>query len=311
MKTSITVTRPSFALRVGRALTVVGFAGFLLGAEAEVPISGEKAVFMGGTYIVQGIQSQAVKQAVLDTGAAVSHELPLIKAVGAKLTRTQYQRLLTNPAVSHIHANQAVETSVKPTSNGNGGSADSADSDSVRGNPDLSFDSTVGWLIGNVGDTDLTIKQIDITWPAQNGGLLAVDYDRYEIHQDNLDGTNAVVYPAPSTGNKIRKNSSGELRFSFSSAPTEDAEGYSINVIFNEGPMVEYTPGQGMPVQVKGNRQTFYPELINADALHLEGTTGDGVTIAVVDSGLWKNKALSENTRRESRIKAYYDANLD
>jgi hypothetical protein len=32
-------------------------------------------------------------------------------------------------------------------------------------------------------------------------------------------------------------------------------------------------------------RDTFYPSQVRADQLHLEGITGDGITIAVVDSG--------------------------
>jgi subtilisin family serine protease len=37
--------------------------------------------------------------------------------------------------------------------------------------------------------------------------------------------------------------------------------------------------------------ETNYPMLVGADALHEAGITGDGVTIAVLDTGLWSDKA--------------------
>ncbi|HJN52999.1 MAG TPA: hypothetical protein QF924_21385 [Pseudomonadales bacterium] len=54
-------------------------------------------------------------------------------------------------------------------------------------------------------------------------------------------------------------------------------------------------------------RDTFYPSQVRADQLHLEGITGDGITIAVVDSGLGYHHPLIENTRGDNRLLAIFD----
>ena len=56
---------------------------------------------------------------------------------------------------------------------------------------------------------------------------------------------------------------------------------------------------------------THYPTLAGAELLHDEGITGYGVTVAVLDTGVSSNKALTENTWRHDRLLAHYDAILD
>ena len=57
--------------------------------------------------------------------------------------------------------------------------------------------------------------------------------------------------------------------------------------------------------------ETFYPTHLGADLLHQEGIDGSGVTIAVLDSGIFGDNGLDKNTQGVDRLLAYYDSVLD
>ena len=71
--------------------------------------------------------------------------------------------------------------------------------------------------------------------------------------------------------------------------------------------MIEYASQSSLPMQGR-RRDTFFPSLVDADLLHVQGITGKGVGVAIIDTGSWANKSLSRNTVGKPRISAYYDA---
>ncbi|MEX2366817.1 MAG: S8 family serine peptidase, partial [Pseudohongiellaceae bacterium] len=75
---------------------------------------------------------------------------------------------------------------------------------------------------------------------------------------------------------------------------------YTAGKVLNEG--------TGSQPQQGRHRQTFFPRLIDADILHEEGVTGQGIGVAVIYTGIWENQALNRNTNGDKRIVAYYDA---
>jgi len=54
--------------------------------------------------------------------------------------------------------------------------------------------------------------------------------------------------------------------------------------------------------------ETHYPVLIGAAGLHKQGITGKGVTVAVLDTGLWKSSTTEFTANGRPRILAQYDA---
>ena len=60
-----------------------------------------------------------------------------------------------------------------------------------------------------------------------------------------------------------------------------------------------------------GTKPTFFPDLVGARALHEKNITGRGVTIAILDTGLWSDEGLLLNTKGHSRMKHSYDALTD
>ena len=63
-------------------------------------------------------------------------------------------------------------------------------------------------------------------------------------------------------------------------------------------------------LQVAGTPQpdTYYPTLVEANQLHDEGITGQGVTVAVLDTGVWEGGWLARDTNSNWRIAGHYDA---
>src|SRR5262245_38209771 len=59
--------------------------------------------------------------------------------------------------------------------------------------------------------------------------------------------------------------------------------------------------------------ETYYPAEVAASTLHQGGVTGRGVTVAVLDTGVWSNKGPLQATSygRSPRVLAQYDVILD
>jgi len=53
---------------------------------------------------------------------------------------------------------------------------------------------------------------------------------------------------------------------------------------------------------------TAYPQTVAADRLHAQGTTGANVTIAILDSGYWKNSVVDTSSLGLGRVLVQYDA---
>jgi serine protease AprX len=66
-------------------------------------------------------------------------------------------------------------------------------------------------------------------------------------------------------------------------------------------------PGIGSPI----GQDTHFPTLVGADGLHAEGTDGYGVTIALLDTGVFPHWGLARRPDGSPRILAGYDAVTD
>ncbi|NNE33996.1 MAG: S8 family serine peptidase [Rhodothermales bacterium] len=88
------------------------------------------------------------------------------------------------------------------------------------------------------------------------------------------------------------------------------AKGLEKNTESANEPTADYGSGNGDTSwdAYMNAAYTHYPGRIGADLLHSQGITGRGVTIAVLDSGIFGRAALSENTAGDLRVLAQYDA---
>ena len=83
----------------------------LLSAVVLPRLSGEPPT---ASYIVQGASLAEVRSAVEALGGEITHELGVIRAVGARLTPAQHQALRRSEAVRRLYDNGRVETARKP-----------------------------------------------------------------------------------------------------------------------------------------------------------------------------------------------------
>lgn len=65
---------------------------------------------------------------------------------------------------------------------------------------------------------------------------------------------------------------------------------------------------QLLPAYMDNDSNTHFNDLIGASALHFQGIKGQGVGIAVLDSGLWSHPDLDHNTAASNRVPVAFDA---
>ena len=76
--------------------------------ETDPAAETETAAGEASPFIVQGTDLAAVTAAVEEVGGAVTHELKIIRAVGARLTAAQRAALAEHPAVTRIYEDRKV-----------------------------------------------------------------------------------------------------------------------------------------------------------------------------------------------------------
>ena len=136
--------RRRLTLTLGLGLLVVGLAGpTAIGAETRA-------------FIVQADDPAAARAAVERVGARVTHELGIIRAVGAELTAAQ-RHALAGMAGVRVHANRTA-------------GVDSAGCD-VESGTRLLEGKKLTWQIGNFGSDPVTLAGIHLGWPSANGEL--------------------------------------------------------------------------------------------------------------------------------------------
>ena len=88
------------------------------------------------------------------------------------------------------------------------------------------------------------------------------------------------------------------------SAESYDGDNSSAPLLRVEYAIAGTPPAPAVPDSV-------YNELINADLLHNEGYTGEGVTVAVIDTGFLADEALTKKGNGSARQVMQYDAITD
>jgi len=103
--------------------TVFAFIGLAFGmSQAPQPVT-------ESSYIIQGSSLADVRALVVRQGGEITHELGVIRAVGATLTPAQVKALRAHAGIQRVYDNGAVEVAGKPVKNDDSGSG--------RGNSDV------------------------------------------------------------------------------------------------------------------------------------------------------------------------------
>lgn len=250
--------------------------------------------------LLQGEKLEAIRTAVRESGATLTHDLPIISAVGARMNADQLAQLSALPFVERVIDDLAYNPEPEME---NDLECPLAGSLALRWQG-----ASASWTLFNKGPMARKLDQIHIKWPPDLGDLQGVTLDGKAI---------PVAKPAPDAAQlsvalspwELAADSTALLGITFSEAPENPAAVQNdIELKVSAGPdcSTKLVPSYELPAQ-----DSYFPTVSGASLLHRYGVTGQGVTVAVLDSGLWESPAfVREDTAGKPRILARYDAIL-
>jgi len=256
--------------------------------------------------LLQGSSTPELAQLVRSSGGKLTHELHIIDAVGAELTDPQLEQVTESPLVTRHIDDLALST--PPVAEGD----NEAPSCRVGGNLELAFTGRgISWTLHNLLEDPARLASLKLTWPQSLGQVRKVVLAGREI--DPASDRDAAPYALelnlePGTGPLLKEE--GILLVEFASLPEETAAGikllqsdFTATAAFEGGCSTSLVPGY------PDNHENYhYAEVVGAAELHRNGITGRGVTVAVLDSGLWEAPPLARDTRGKPRVVARYNA---
>jgi len=258
--------------------------------------------------MLQGKAGANLQQLVEHNGGRVTHDLHIINAVGAMVSRQQLDTILESPLVTRFIDDLSTNgPEVEPPEKGSGKC-------DVGGALELDIsDSQLVWHLYNKRSEAAQLLSIEFSWPEALGGIKSMSLG------------DAVLDPS-----LYKSSRQGEVSFELNNetAPIV-AKTSKLEIVFTpkSKAWVQNPPVQGdfditakfagdcstklIPGYINNHEDSYFPTVVGADALHLHSITGKGVNVAIVDSGLWETQALAKDTNGNPRILARYDAIKD
>ena len=250
--------------------------------------------------LLQGDDVGALVALVEQAGGTVSHQLDVLKAVGVEASPSQLREISKSAHVHRIIDDTRV-------------ALNSVEQCVVSGEHllQLGGDHELVWKLDNHDGLSATLDSVELSWPATLGELRQLHYGDALLAR-NIPGNSirltASEFAEAGATFPLAASESALLGMQFEAAPASIAEvkqsELDITLTYQEGCAVDLVRGYD-----DYDTDTYYPTVVNADKLHKMGVTGRGVTVAVIDSGLWAEAdALALNTEGVNRIVATYDA---
>lgn len=258
--------------------------------------------------MLQGDSEDAYQQIIREVEAVdaeISHRLPIINAVGARVSTAQLESITDSPAVDRL-IDDLDTVSPEPEN------PEEENACSAAASLELHYrESAAHWRLYNKGDSDIELLDVSLKAPKALGDLAGLLWagEPMPLLETSPDGDTRPATLVPVTPQHIASHDNIELSLRFH-RPVEAAKhpqrDFTLEARFGEDCVVELIPGYA-----DNSADTYYPTVSGADLLHRHGITGDGVTVAVLDSGLWDTESITRNTRGSMRVLARYDAVSD
>ncbi|AQA18250.1 hypothetical protein BST95_08410 [Halioglobus japonicus] len=250
--------------------------------------------------MLQGESADAMAALVATHKGEITHQLPIIDAVGAQLNRQQLEAILVSDKVHRYIDDLAFDPPdeyTEPSSDCN-----------VAGYLQLEFSpDSMRWRLINKSDAPAKATQIDMTWPAAWGAVTRASVGDSNVAADTLPNTPGKMSLALSQTTTTPFSGTAHLEIEFANkddAPSPERQNkVSAAIHFGENCKVE-----SPPAYPDNHNDFYYATVAGADSLHLHDIRGAGVTVAVLDSGLWEHDHLSLNTQGQPRVLGRYDA---
>lgn len=247
-------------------------------------------------YLVQGTDYQNLKDSLSAEGIGASEEFPLINALSVTLDDQQKRLLESKPAITRIIDH--VDSLEAPSDD----DASASDNCAYLGSIFMrSTPSSLVWPIRRKDHRTSYLLNVELTWPAEYGAGLSVFFDSKPIPHEHavIQGERAFL----TLSNKLALQQDEHLLSLIfdQKAPTQSELTGTLTFSDNcSSPLVKS--------YAENNDDTHFNRLIGASSLHELGVLGQGVAIAVLDSGLWSHPDLELDTKGNQRILARFDA---
>ncbi|WOJ93406.1 S8 family peptidase [Congregibacter variabilis] len=250
--------------------------------------------------MLQGSDLDVIAKSVRSHGATITHHLPIINALGARMSAAQLSAIKENtPGIQRVIDDLAWQPEPEAPDIG---------PCPLKAAIELSWDAnTASWRLFNKDDAPLVIAQGKIAWPQELGSLEAARWGSTPL---SLTATPDIPRDLVWTGEKpliIGANDSVAVHFKFDTAPSAAAA--LQNQMTLHANVAKDCQVALVPSYLEPTKDSYYPNASGAALLHSHGITGSGVTVAVLDSGLWEdNSELTLDTNGQNRVLARYDA---
>ena len=246
-------------------------------------------------YLIQGYDQKAFKETLLSNGVAIQEEFSIINAVAATLTDGQRQALEQNPAVARvIDQIDTIDTSNEDT--------DPTDTCAYAGSIFTSGQgSRLIWPIVQKAELPTTLEKLELRWPAYWGTELDISIDGKPLPKVSPDSDGERLSLQLTISHVLEKKKHIlELNFRY---PLPHQSEIQATLKFSNNCSTSLAKAYGID-----NDDTHFNGLIGAKDLHQLGILGQGVSIAILDSGVWNHPNLEVDSKGKPRILARYDA---
>ena len=248
-------------------------------------------------YLVQGFDYKALQETLQSQGVSIQEEFSLINAIATTLTVNQRQALEQDPRVARIVDHiDTLDSSDDDT--------DPSHTCSYVGSIFTSIqDSRLTWPILKTGGASATLEELTLKWPTHWGSEIEIFLDGKPLPSisPTSDGTHVSAQLSISR-ELIKSEHQLDLQFSYSLPHQSEVQAtleFDNNCSTTLAKAYEIT-----------NDDTHFNGLIGASDLHQLGVLGEGVSIAILDSGLWNHPSLQLNSKGKQRVLARYDATI-
>ncbi|TGD74124.1 alkaline serine protease [Mangrovimicrobium sediminis] len=251
--------------------------------------------------MLQGDSATAMARLVESTGGTLTHQLPVIRAVGARLTRDQLEQILASDQVQRYIDDLALEDQPGQETPAE---APLPECD-VAGAVEIKrIAGGLAWPVFNKLNKPAQLERVELDWPQALGRLTSLSLGGKPLGVGDTPGNSPLTISAGRDA-IVASGDVAELALGFEHPmPTTLAQrDIGLTAHFRGGCETRLIPGYDDNLT-----DYYFAEVTGADQLHLEGVRGSGVTVAVLDSGLWEHADLALDTAGKTRVPVRYDA---
>ena len=250
------------------------------------------------TALIQGEALDEIRAATRHLGGTITHELPIISAIGATIAPMQLQQLREMDFVERVIDDLDADEKSEPPRDC-----------PITAALELHWNGrSLSWRLFNKADHALPLSKLLADWPEALGALQELRIGSKVLALQALPAASGAVNLE--LGEEMLQPGETTVNLSFEHAPTlptpEMQNAMDLSVAYSGDCNVEAVPSYTAPLA-----DSYYPGESGARLLHRHGVTGKGVTVAVLDSGLWEHPpAITHNSDGELRVLARYNAIL-